>query len=284
MHSQVRRVAVVTVAYSSAGDIGGFLGSVAGSGDRPAATIVADNPSPESELTVRIAEGAGASVVRLTENAGYGGAINAAVATLDPQIEFLLISNPDVRLHPNSIARLVEAMNRVPSAGAVGPKILNEDGTVYPSARRIPSLRTGLGHALFVHVWPTNPWTRSYRQEKESTEESREVGWLSGACLLVRRAAFDAVGGFDDRYFMYFEDVDLGFRLGRAGWFNLYEPSAEVTHVGGTSTASVRPQMLRAHHRSADRFLSSKYRGWYLAPLRWSLHVGLEVRARWLTR
>lgn len=284
MRSELRHVAVVTVAYSSADDIGGFLDSVAASGERPAATIVADNPSPDTEETVRIAEAAGATVVRMTENAGYGGAINAAVATLGPEFEFLLISNPDVRLHPSSVSRLVEAMDRAPHAGAIGPKILNEDGSVYPSARRIPSLRTGLGHAVFIHIWPTNPWTQAYRQEKESTDVGREVGWLSGACLLVRRAAFDAVGGFDDRYFMYFEDVDLGFRLGRASWANLYEPSAEVTHVGGRSTAGVRPQMLIAHHRSADRFLSSKYRGWYLAPLRWVLHVGLEVRARWLTR
>lgn len=274
----------MTVAYSSADDIGGFLESVATSDERPSVTIVADNPSPQSDETIAIAEGAGATVVRLTENAGYGGAINAAVKTLGPEYQFLLISNPDVRLHPGSVRHLVEAMLREPSAGAVGPKILNEDGTVYPSARRIPSLRTGLGHALFIHIWPSNPWTRSYRQEGASQEVARAVGWLSGACLLVRRSAFDAVGGFDDGYFMYFEDVDLGFRLGRASWVNLYEPSATVTHVGGRSTAGVRPQMLRAHHRSADRFLSRKYRGWYLAPLRWALHIGLEVRARWLTR
>jgi N-acetylglucosaminyl-diphospho-decaprenol L-rhamnosyltransferase len=284
MDSELGHVAVVTVAYSSANDIRGFLLSIAENGDHPAATIVADNPSPQSAETIAIAEAAGATVVRLSENAGYGGAINAAVATLGPEIEFLLISNPDVRMHAGSLRRLLDAMAREPRAGAVGPRILNEDGSIYPSARSIPSLRTGLGHALFVRMWPTNPWTRSYRQEKESTDISRQVGWLSGACLLVRRAAFDAVGGFDDQYFMYFEDVDLGFRLGRLSWLNVYEPSAEVTHIGGTSTAGVRPQMLRAHHRSADRFLSSKYRGWYLAPLRWALHLGLELRARWLTR
>jgi N-acetylglucosaminyl-diphospho-decaprenol L-rhamnosyltransferase len=284
MTSELRQVAVVTVAYCSADDIGGFLESVATSGERPTATIMADNPSPESEKTIEIAEAAGATVVRLTKNAGYGGAINAAVATLAPEVEFLLISNPDVRLHPESVRRLVNAMDRVPTAGAIGPKILNEDGSVYPSARLIPSLRTGLGHALFFQVWPTNPWTRAYRQEGESQEISRAVGWLSGACLLVRRAAFDEVGGFDDGYFMYFEDVDLGFRLGRASWINLYEPRAVVTHVGGRSTEKMRPEMLRAHHRSADRFLSSKYRGWYLAPMRWALHIGLEVRARWQTR
>ena len=284
MPFEQRHVAIVTVAYSSADDMGGFLESVSASDLRPTATLVADNPSPQSDETIVIAEAAGATVVRMTENAGYGGAINAAVRTLGPDIEFLLISNPDVRLDPQTTARLVGAMDGEPHAGAIGPKILNEDGSVYPSARQIPSLRTGFGHALFVRIWPTNPWTRSYRQEEESTDVPREVGWLSGACVLVRRTAFDEIGGFDDRYFMYFEDVDLGFRLGRASWLNLYEPSAQVTHVGGRSTAGVRPQMLIAHHRSADRFLSTRYHGWYLAPLRWALHVGLAVRARWLTR
>ena len=115
-------------------------------------------------------------------------------------------------------------------------------------------------------------------------ELPRPVGWLSGSCLLVRRSAFDAIGGFDEGYFMYFEDVDLGYRLGKAGWGNLYEPTAVVTHIGGRSTASVRSSMLRTHHRSAGRFLQQKYRGWHLAPLRWTLRVGLELRARWLTR
>src|SRR5690606_18898026 len=129
---------------------------------------------------------------------------------------------PDVRLHPGSVEAMLAALDADPQIGAVGPKLLNEDGSVYPSARDIPSLRTGVGHAAFSRVWAGNPWTRRYRQEAASPDEARDVGWLSGACLLVRREAFDSVDGFDDRYFMYFEDVDLGYRLGRAGWRNRY--------------------------------------------------------------
>ena len=277
-------LAVVTVTYRSADDLEGFLDSVTASTDRPRVTVVADNPSEDTLRTVEIAQSRGAPVVALNANIGYGGAVNAAVATLPPEVEYVLVSNPDVRLRPDSIRQLVAALHRDAEAAAVGPKVLNEDGTVYPSARSIPSLRTGIGHVLFSRAWPGNPWTRSYRQERESMELPRPVGWLSGSCLLVRRSSFDAVGGFDEGYFMYFEDVDLGYRFGKAGWRNLYEPSSVVTHIGGRSTATARSPMLRTHHRSADRFLAQKYRGWYLAPLRWTLHVALELRARWLTR
>ena len=103
--------------------------------------------------------------------------------------------------------------SRWPAGGAFGPAIVTPDGQLYPSARALPSLGRGIGHALAGWWWPTNPWTASYRQERESPVEG-ECGWLSGSALLVRREAFEAVGGFDPKYFMYFEDVDLCDRLG----------------------------------------------------------------------
>jgi N-acetylglucosaminyl-diphospho-decaprenol L-rhamnosyltransferase len=91
------------------------------------------------------------------------------------------------------------------------------------------------------------------------------------------------VGGFDDRFFMYFEDVDLGYRLGKAGWKSVYLPSAIVTHTGAHSTSTESSRMIKAHHRSAYRYLSQKYSAWYFAPLRWALRLGLMLRAWWLT-
>jgi N-acetylglucosaminyl-diphospho-decaprenol L-rhamnosyltransferase len=278
------RVAAVTVAYSSSPEIEAFLESVKQFDDDVEEVVVADNPSPDSERTAEIAAAAGARIVRLPSNRGYGGAVNAAIERLETKPDAFLIANPDVRLHREAVPAMLRALDEEPSIGAVGPKVLNLDGTVYPSAREIPSLRTGLGHAVLSRIWPANPWTRRYRQEALSPDEPRDVGWLSGSCLLVRRTAFESIDGFDERYFMYFEDVDLGYRLGRAGWRNRYEPAAVATHIGGTSTSGLRTRMLRAHHASAYRFLSRKYRGWYLAPLRWTLFFGLRARARWLTR
>ncbi len=270
-------VAVVTVSYNSGEALDSFLASVQQAGGDPA-VIVADNASPEPGDLAAVTARYGAHLERMPRNLGYGGAVNAAVAGLDPAVQFVLVSNPDVVLHEGSLNLLVEAAERCPDAGTLGPRILDPGGATYPSARKLPSLRTGVGHALFGTVWPTNPWTRSYREDRNEGE--RDAGWLSGACLLIRREAFDQIGGFDTGYFMYFEDVDLGARLSRAGWRNRYIPAAVVTHTGAHSTSRSRTEMDRVHHRSAYRYLSRKYSAWYLAPLRLALRLGIAARER----
>ena len=137
--------------------------------------------------------------------------------------------------------------------------ICEPDGRLYPSARALPSLRTGIGHGVLASVWPGNPWSAAYRRDREDIRE-REAGWLSGSCLLVRRSAFEDVGGFDPGYFMYFEDVDLCDRLAKHGWSCMWVPTASVTHVGGTATGQQPLRMLKAHHDSAYRYLASRYR------------------------
>ena len=113
-------------------------------------------------------------------------------------------------------------------------------------------------HAVVGPVWKSNPWTAAYRQERLEPSE-RPVGWLSGSCLLLRRQAFDAIDGFDERYFMYMEDVDLGDRLAGAGWQNVYVPSAEVLHDKGHSTGRDPARNLAAHHTSTYTFLADRH-------------------------
>jgi N-acetylglucosaminyl-diphospho-decaprenol L-rhamnosyltransferase len=100
----------------------------------------------------------------------------------------------------------------------------------------------------------------------------------------VRREAFTGIAGFDHRFFMYFEDVDLGRRLSQAGWINYFVPASTVIHSGAASTSQNSKQMMRVHHESAYKYLSSKYDHWYLAPVRVGLHLALRLRAWWLTR
>jgi N-acetylglucosaminyl-diphospho-decaprenol L-rhamnosyltransferase len=100
----------------------------------------------------------------------------------------------------------------------------------------------------------------------------------------LRRSAFDQVGGFDERYFMYMEDVDLGDRLGRAGWQSVYVPSAEVLHQKGHSTGHDPESHLAAHHKSTYLFLADRHTGWYRAPLRWTLRGSLALRSRLMVR
>ena len=275
--------AVVTVTYNSNAVIDAFLGSVRADAGDELEIVVADNGTENIEELRAIARQHGARLLELPENVGYGAGMNAGVRALDASYRYVLLSNPDVRVGAGAVHELVRILDTEPLAAAAGPRILNEDGTVYPSARRLPSLRTGVGHSLLEPIWAGNPWTRRYHHE-EDYSAVRSAGWLSGACLMVRRSAFDAMGGFDDGYFMYFEDVDLGLRIGRSGWKSLYDPGASVTHTGGHSTAQVSDRMLRIHHDSAYRYLSKRYGAVYQAPLRWVLRFGLSARMQVLIR
>lgn len=282
---QLSSVAVVTVTYNSSTIIGDFLSSVRDSEDTATPVWIVDNDSSDWRETEKIAHSYGAHFRKLDTNLGYGGAINATVAILPAEITHVLISNPDLTIERNTSSLLLAALLATPQCAAAGPRVLNPDGSIYPSARNQPSLRTGLGHALFSNFWPTNPWSRIYRQELATLEPTqRTVGWLSGACLLVDRAAFTKVGGFDEAFFMYFEDVELGRRFLDNGFTNLYVPDAVITHVGAHSTSGHSAAMIAAHHDSAYLFLSKRYPGRMYAPVRFGLRMALRVRARWLSR
>ncbi|MGO4691570.1 glycosyltransferase family 2 protein [Glaciibacter sp. 2TAF33] len=274
----------MTVTYNSSTHLMGFLDSVRTSEDVAMPVIVADNCSADLDAVRGITRTYESRLVEMASNLGYGGAINAAISMLPAQVQYVLISNPDVQLHPGATSAMLDVIANDTQVGSVGPRVLNVDGSTYPSGRQLPSLRTGVGHALFARIWPDNPWTRAYRAGSDGGDARRSVGWLSGSCLLVRRTAFEEVQGFDEGFFMYFEDVDLGYRLGKAGWKNVYTPSATVVHTGAHSTSTESEKMLRAHHDSAYRYLEKKYSGPFLAPVRWVLKAGLSLRLRLLAR
>ena len=270
-------VAVVSVSYGSEVELAAMLASLPTAASARPLVVIADN-LPRSGTTREVVDHAGGLYMPMRSNLGYGGAINAAVRGLPAVIEWVMITNPDVVFHPGAIDHMVATGTDADDIGAVGPLVRNDDGSIYPSAREVPGIRVGSGHALFSSVWPSNPWTRRYHAATASDTE-RDAGWLSGSCLLVRRAAFDAIGGFDEGFFMYFEDVDLGLRLSRAGWRSRFTPAAEVTHTGGHSTAGDSAAMIRAHHRSAERFIRKKYARLRFWPIRMVLLAGLRLRS-----
>jgi N-acetylglucosaminyl-diphospho-decaprenol L-rhamnosyltransferase len=270
--------AVVTVSYNSSVALSGFLPSVSMEPQGAVAVVVVDNLSLDIDATRELCRRAGATLIEAQENLGYGGGANLGISTLAPSIDRVLISNPDVVVEPGVLGALAAILEHNPRVGAVGPRVRNADGSTYPSARSLPSLRSGVGHALFAGVWPGNPWSARYHADRGDESEDREAGWLSGACVMVRRTAFESLGGFDESFFMYFEDVDLGYRLGKEGWLNVYHPAVAVTHTGAHSTRSQPEQMVRAHHASAARYLDRRYRGPVLAPLRWVLRGSLRLR------
>ena len=280
--SRASRIGLVTVAFRSTAKIRSLLATVPAASRHRVDVVVVDNlPGGDAELHAEL-HGSDVRLVARPDNPGYGGGVNAGVAALDPTVDWILVVNPDVELRPGAIDALLEVGLSDDRIGSVGPRIVDNRGTTYPSARAIPSLTVGVGHALFGDIAPTNPWTRDYHRQSEYTEQ-RDAGWLSGACVLIRRAAFDAIGGFDDDFFMYFEDVDLGYRLGRDGWRNVYAPSALVEHEGGHSTKGNSAVMIAAHHASARLWIAKRYPGAFRAPVRWSVMLGLRIRQRFVT-
>jgi N-acetylglucosaminyl-diphospho-decaprenol L-rhamnosyltransferase len=274
---------VVTVTYSPGPHLDRFLASLSLATERPVSVLMADNGSTDGTPQAAVERYPGVRLFSTGANLGYGSAVNRAVARLDDAEEWVVVANPDVQWGPGSIDALLDAAARWPRAATLGPLIRDPDGSVYPSARHLPSLIRGGMHAIVGPLWKNNPWSTAYRQERLEPSE-RPVGWLSGSCLLVRRKAFDQVGGFDERYFMYMEDVDLGDRLGKAGWLNVYVPSAEVLHHKGHATGRDEAHHLVAHHRSTYIFLADRHAGWWRAPLRTAMRAGLVLRARLLVR
>jgi len=274
---------VVTVTYSPGTHLDRFLATLSHATSRPVTTILSDNGSVDGSPERAVQTYPGTRLMRMESNLGYGTAVNRAVAASVGDDEWFIVANPDVQWGPGAIDALLAAAQRWPRAGALGPLIRDPDGTVYPSARHLPSLIRGGMHAVLGPFWKNNPWTAAYRQEREEPSE-RPVGWLSGSCLLVRREAFAAIGGFDERYFMYMEDVDLGDRLGRAGWQNIYVPDAEILHDKGHSTGRDPARNLAAHHKSTYTYLSDRYNGWPNAPLRAMMKAALATRSRLVVR
>jgi N-acetylglucosaminyl-diphospho-decaprenol L-rhamnosyltransferase len=268
---------VVVVTWNSSTVLPTFLASLRSATSSPYEVVVADNASPEGPPAVP----EGVTLLPTGGNLGYGKGANLGASGFAG--EWLVIANPDVKWAPGALDGLLAAADRWPRAGCLGPAIRTTDELLYPSARAFPSLGRGLGHAVFGWWWPSNPWTRSYRAEVGTPVEGT-TGWLSGSLMVVRREAWEQVGGFDPRFFMYCEDMDLCRRLAEAGWQNVYVPSAVITHVGGHATAGRPKAMLREHHKALYTYLSEHYRGARWAPLRVLLAGGLAARYLLATR
>jgi N-acetylglucosaminyl-diphospho-decaprenol L-rhamnosyltransferase len=222
--------------------------------------VVVDNGSSDGSVNLLAERHPDVRVLAQPTNRGYAGGANQGIAaTTEPVVA---VCNPDVRVRPGTAAAMLERFEREPDLGAVGPMVVEPDGTPYPSARSNPTLGDAVGHALLGRLRPTNRFTSRYRQLEADPRVARDVDWISGAAIWLRRTALDEVGGWDEGYFMYFEDVDLCLRLHRAGWRVAYEPAGQVAHVHGASTERHPYRMVVAHHRSAFRFASKRWHGW----------------------
>ena len=278
-------IAVITVTYSPGKYLDSFLDSLPDATDRDTLVIMADNGSVDGVPEQAAQEREGVEFLPTGGNLGYGTAVNVAARAIKARrdageidAEYFILSNPDVVFYAGSIDELINCAQRHPKSGSIGPLIREADGSAYPSARAVPTLANGIGHALLGSVWKSNPWSAAYRDDHDM-ESERTAGWLSGSCLLIKWDAFDQIGGFDERYFMYMEDVDLGDRLSRAGFENIFCPQAQIVHAKGHVAGKNPEHMLPAHHESAYRFQADRLSAPWQAPIRLALRVGLKARA-----
>jgi N-acetylglucosaminyl-diphospho-decaprenol L-rhamnosyltransferase len=246
------RVGAVVVDYDAGDVLADCLTSLVAEG--VGEIVVVENGDLATARTALARAGhAGVPVVATGRNVGYGAGANRGIAALAPR-PFVLVCNPDLHVHPGAVNALAEALESEPSWAIVGPRVLTPTGDPYPSARRFPSLSDAAGHALFDQLWKENPFTRRYRAGGWTSRQPTTTDWVSGACFLARRSALDELGGFDEAFFMFAEDMDLCWRAHQAGWIVGYVPGAEVTHIEGVSRRRHPYQMALAHHRSALRF------------------------------
>ena len=234
------RVAVVLVTYNSADVLPGALDSLVMTGVRLDAVIVADNASRDD--SVKVAESAvnlPVRVVQLGRNAGYAAAINAGIAALDVDaLDAVFVMNPDLRLRPDTLARLTADVQRPPYAIAV-PRLLNVDGSLQPSLRRAPSV----GRAVVAAVIGGTAAGRIGRlgeliTDPRAYEQAGPTVWATGAAMLISARLVRELGPWDESFFLYSEETEYCLRAADHGYHVWYDPAAVAVHIGGEATVN----------------------------------------------
>jgi len=214
--------------------------------------LVVDNASPDrAHETVA---GLPLTIVALTRNGGFAHGCNVGWRAGDSP--FVLFLNPDSRLEPAALERLVLELETSPDVGAVAPRLVDGDGALLYSQRRYPRLLSTYARALFLHrLFPGAAWADELVRDDRAYERAASVDWVSGACVLIRRDALERVGGLDEGFFMYCEETDLCRRLRAAGYDVRYEPEAVCIHFGQASAprASLLPVLAASRLRYARK-------------------------------
>ena len=244
--------------------------------------IVVDNASADrsalDDLPPRV------TVIRNDTNRGFGAAVNQAARQDDAPLLWLL--NPDSRVVAGAFNAMRMTLDAHPECAVVAPQLLNSDGTTQESARGEPTAWTGIfgRHGLLTRFFPNAAAARRNLRARDlvaSGVQSAEIDWAMGASLLIRREIFDRVRGFDERFFLYWEDADLCRRIRDLGCSVRFVPRAHVVHAGAASSRTARRLATRAFHRSAYLYFSTHTVPSPWHPARWLAWIALSVRSWW---
>ncbi|MER3420817.1 MAG: hypothetical protein C4290_09975 [Chloroflexota bacterium] len=252
-------LSVVIVNYNTMGYTRRCLASLS-DGARGLAweAVVVDNASSEPGAEALAREFPNVRVLRRARNGGFAAGANTGIRAARADVLFLL--NPDTRVMPGAAAALLQYLRAHPDVGIVAPKLVNPDGSLQLSCRRFPTLWTGVfnRYSLLTRLVPRNRFSTAYLMSDWDHASTREVDWVSGAAMMITRAALTRVGGFDEGYFFAMEDVDLCRRMHEAGLRVVYLPDAVVEHCIGGSASTAPARALIARHRGMWRY----YRRW----------------------
>ena len=270
-------VSVVVVNFNGGDDLTRCVRSVFdAAGDARVEAIVVDNASHDGSADRAAAACPQVRLVCNTTNRGFGAAANQGMRASRAPFVFLL--NPDATVAGGTLGGFLKVAAEHPQAGAIGSLTMYPDGSIYPSARKVPSLVEGLMHSFLGPFVPTNRWSRSYEIAGWDRRSERQVEWVSGSSMLLRAEALRRVGLFDEGYFMYVEDVDLCTRMRRAGWEVWFSPELEVEHITGTATRG-KKRMTLEHSKSIYRYYVKHRSRGMLALTRPFVWVGCRMRA-----
>ncbi len=235
---------VVIVSYDSVSKLSRCVAGLMGC-DGIGVTVV-DNASRDGSAA--LAASLGAAVIPLDWNSGFSHGCNVGWRT--GSAEFVLFLNPDAAIDAESLYQLTAVLSSHPACGIVAPRVVHENGDLARSLRRFPSLRRTFAQALFLHrLAPNADWTDEVVRDPAAYEHVWSPDWVSGACLLIRRSLLEQLDGFDERFFLYSEDVDLCRRARETGATILFEPAVTALHTGGASAPAGRALPLIAASR-----------------------------------
>jgi len=267
------------VNWNTRGDLEQALGSVLNPGpELEVQVVVLDNGSRDGSVEMVRERFPGVRLLESGENVGFARGYNRAAEEAEGR--YLLMLNPDTVAQPNALERLVGFLDSDREAGAAGPRLLNADGSLQFSCRRFPRpMAAILRNTPLGRIAPENRFTRDYLMTDWDHSTVREVDWVSGAAICIRREAWEEVGGFDEGFFMYAEDIDWCLRAQQAGWRICYVPEAVIVHRIGASSDQRPVAMVREFHRSMARFYRKHYARRWPWVVRWLPVAGIWMRA-----
>jgi GT2 family glycosyltransferase len=220
--------------------------------------IVVDNASSDGSVEMLRSRFPWVTLIANETNSGYGAGANKGIAR--SQHKYVLVLNSDTRLKPDAFESLSRYLDDHPQVGIVGPRLINEDGSLQVSSYHSPTPAFVFLEESGMSRWIRRvPVLRNHYLRTWSHNRARSVPWVLGAALAIRRTAFDEMGGFDESFFMYYEEADLCLRLRAGGWQIHFAPVTTITHVGGASSGQRRADMLVQLYTSIRQFYRLHY-------------------------